>query len=344
MENVDKNSTLSHWLLTLCVLVIIMVGLGGVTRLTESGLSIVDWKPLVGVIPPLNDVDWNIVFYRYKNSPQYQTVNEGMTIEAFKKIFFWEYLHRLFARLVGVVFLLPYLYFLLAGKIPRGFHLKIFVGFLLGGLQGVLGWFMVKSGLVDHPEVSHYRLAAHLCLALLILGYFYWIYLELKFSTVQKVREEKVLSFRRRFDLLSVIFMMQVVYGAFTAGLNAGYVYNTFPLMAGEWFPKAFLDFSPWWVNFFDHIAGVQFIHRMLGWIVLFLAVVVYIYGHNNIADQEIRWWIGILVVLIVLQFLLGVATILTHVLIPLASWHQVNATLILLAMVHVRFLLRRAR
>lgn len=342
MGNTDKNSTLSLWLLWLCTLVIVMIAVGGVTRLTESGLSIVEWEPMVGIVPPLNDVDWNIVYYKYKNSPQYKKVNAGMSLPEFKKIFYWEYAHRLIARLLGVFFLFPYLYFLLAGKIPKGFRLKIFLGFLLGGLQGFLGWFMVKSGLVDYPEVSHYRLSAHLLMAFLILGYLYWVYLQLKFANAEVVHEMEARPFRLRLHFLSSLFTVQIIYGALMAGLNAGYAYNTFPLMDGSWMPAAFWDLSPWWANLFDNIAGVQFVHRMLGWIILFLAFVVYIHAHNHIADTHVRWWSGILVMLVVLQFLLGVVALLSQVFIPVAVWHQVNAALVFLALVHVHFHLRR--
>lgn len=342
MENVAQNSTVSRWLLWLCALVILMVGVGGATRLTESGLSIVEWKPVVGVIPPGSGAEWQVEFQKYQSSPQYRKINRGMTLQEFKKIYYWEYFHRLVARLVGLVFLFPYIYFLLRGMIPVGMRLKIFYGFVLGGLQGILGWYMVKSGLVDQPEVSHFRLAAHLLLAFLILGYLYWQSLDLSMVSTPKVRELAIKPLHTRLKLFFAIFVLQVVYGAFTAGLNAGMVYNTFPDMGGEWIPKALFELSPAWTNFVSGIAGVQFMHRILGWLLLGQAFVLYIYCGKHIADKTLRKGVVNLVLLVVLQFLLGVVTILMRVWIPVAVFHQVNAAFVLLGILYVYHRLRR--
>lgn len=342
MDDTRQISTVSRWLLLVCLLIIVMVAVGGATRLTESGLSIVEWKPVVGVIPPRGQDEWQAEFQKYQYSPQFRKVNRGMTLDQFKKIYFWEYLHRFAARLVGLVFLLPYLYFFLRGMIPQGVRLKLFGAFVLGGLQGVLGWYMVRSGLVDRPDVSHFRLAAHLMLAFLVLGYLYWIYLDLTESPKTAVHDLDVRSFAGRLKIFVLLFIVQVIWGAFTAGLNAGFVYNTFPHMGEGWVPAAIFEQVPWWSGFLSGVAGVQFMHRLLGWTVLFYAFVLYIHCGRHVTDEFIRKGVVYLVLLVVLQFLLGVVTILTRVNIPMAILHQVNAAFVLMAIIYVYHQVRR--
>ena len=215
------------WLAFLCFLIIMMVGVGGVTRLTGSGLSIVDWKPIMGAIPPLNQAQWMDVFQRYQLSPQFKLINHSMSLSDFKLIFFWEYIHRLLGRGIGIAFLLPWLFFFKTGKVQGKLAGRLLGGFGLGGLQGALGWFMVKSGLVNLPYVSHYRLAAHLALALLVLSYLFWVLLDL-LGTVEG-QPKKYSGLSRAFKGFTALVCLQIVYGAFTAGLKAGFGYNTFP-------------------------------------------------------------------------------------------------------------------
>lgn len=327
------------WLLSLCCLLILIIAVGGITRLTESGLSIVDWQPLMGVIPPLNQEQWQKSFDDYKNFPEYQKVNLGMTLSKFKKIYFWEYGHRLLGRLLGLVFLLPYLYFLWRKKIPHGFAGKFFLAFLLGGLQGALGWYMVKSGLIDNPDVSHFRLAAHFVLATFILGYLFWLYLRLKnYSREKPPANPQNNSFRMVLRGLFFIFAIQLVYGAFMAGLHAGLVYNTFPKMADAWVPAGLFAMPVFWENLFSNVTAVQFIHRVLGWFLIFGFLFILFYSRQFPLTQKQKGALYLVSVLILSQFFLGVMTLLTRVHIPIAVSHQVLASFVLLGIVNLEF------
>lgn len=227
--NYKCDRSIIIWLVFVCLMIFAMVIIGGITRLTDSGLSMVEWKPLMGAIPPLTEAEWLRVFDLYKQYPEYQKVNSGMELSEFKFIFFWEYFHRLFGRLIGVVFFIPYVYFLFKKKIEKKLNKKLFIAFILGGLQGLMGWYMVKSGLIDRPDVSHFRLAAHFGLALTIIGYIFWIILgQINFSN------QKLIYYPKLFwslAILLVILSVQIIYGAFVAGLDAGLAYNTFPTM-----------------------------------------------------------------------------------------------------------------
>ena len=236
-----KNREMIIWLAIVCLMVFAMVVVGGITRLTHSGLSMVDWKPLMGIIPPLNEQEWVRVFEMYKTSPEYKLVNLGMSLEDFKGIFLWEYWHRVLGRLVGMIFLFPWIYFAITKRLSLKFNLRFFAAFLLGGGQGLMGWYMVKSGLVKDPAVSHYRLAAHLSLAFLIIGVLLWYIFDLKESA-----KKGVILVSGRLKLFTIItftvFCIQIVYGAFTAGLKAGFGFNTYPKMGEGWFPPGFFE------------------------------------------------------------------------------------------------------
>ena len=248
---------------------------GGVTRLTHSGLSIVEWQPLLGAIPPLSEADWRSVFAKYQQSPEYLKVNLHMTLAEFKFIFWWEWVHRLLGRLIGVVFFVPFLWFLLRGKLSRAtapqLMPKLLGFFVLGGLQGVLGWYMVKSGLVDNPHVSQFRLAAHLGLAFLIFGLMWWTGLGLLAPRVVAARGTPLRKIQLAGAALAALLLVMVLSGALVAGTHAGLIYNTFPLMGAGVMPPDLLALQPAWTNFFENQIMIQFDHRMIAWF-LFLA------------------------------------------------------------------------
>ncbi|MCP4409219.1 MAG: heme A synthase, partial [Gammaproteobacteria bacterium] len=266
MTTID-NSTLRNrrqigiWLLICCALIFAMVVLGGVTRLTGSGLSMVEWKPVYGVLPPMNQTDWEDLYEKYNKTPEAQKINIGMDLEGFKGIFWLEYLHRILGRLIGVVFLLPFLFFLLMRRVDKPLMPKLVTMFVLGGLQGGLGWLMVKSGLVDNPHVSQYRLTAHLMLAVLIYGYILWVALGLLAAgtvtrTINSLGNLKLLTY----CFLGLV-ALTLTSGGFVAGLKAGLAYNTFPLMDGRWVPEGLFNLQPWPMNLFANMATVQFNH-----------------------------------------------------------------------------------
>ena len=317
-----------------------MVIIGGVTRLTRSGLSMVEWHPISRIMPPLTDIAWETEFEKYQQYPEYQKLNQGMTLPQFKFIFFWEYVHRLIGRLLGIFFIIPFAYFLIKKKLNPPLMKKLLFMFVLGGLQGLYGWYMVKSGLVDNPHVSHYRLTGHLLLAFGLMAYIFWTALTInkkKFIPSTAYNREKlqlVLNW-----ILAVIFL-QIIYGAFTAGLKAGYGWNTFPKMAGEWVPRGLLPLTPWWKNFVEHTFTIQFIHRMLGWILCMLIPGFWRYckGFELTPQQEkaIDW----LLWTILIQFGLGVLTLIMVVPVWLGVLHQAGAVVLLMTAVYNRFLL----
>ncbi|HEX5091226.1 MAG TPA: COX15/CtaA family protein [Burkholderiales bacterium] len=305
------------WLLVCAALVFALVSVGGVTRLTRSGLSIVEWQPVSGVLPPLSENAWQEMFSKYQQTPEYRHVNAHFGLEEFKRIFWWEYVHRLLARLVGVVFLLPLLWFQWRGVLDRPLAQKLWGIFALGALQGALGWWMVTSGLVDDPKVSPLRLTMHLGLALAIFAAELWIALGL-------LAPRGVLRPRLPAALPFVVYAMMLS-GAMVAGTRAGYAYPTFPLMNGQLVPPDVLVLEPWWRNFLYNLGTVQFVHRCFFWL---LAVLV-----------PLAWWRGrrgapggALLAVFALQAALGISTLLSGVAIPLAASHQAGAVLLLAA------------
>ena len=266
-----QNRRIARWLFICCALVFAMVVLGGATRLTGSGLSMVDWRPATGWLPPLGDAAWAEEFAKYQTSPQYQKTNSHMNVHDFKGIFWLEYLHRLLGRIIGLAFLLPFLYFAVRGYIGKRELPKYGLMFVLGGLQGVLGWYMVKSGLVDNPAVSQYRLTAHLLAAFLIYAFMFWVAL----SRLYPAEGFEVHRRFRRMAALTALIVLTIVSGGFVAGLKAGKLYNTFPKMGDDWLPPGMFALEPAWRNFFDNIATVQFDHRVLA-ISTFILIVLY--------------------------------------------------------------------
>ncbi len=331
------------WLLICCVLVFAMVVVGGVTRLTDSGLSIVEWQPIIGTMPPITQGDWDEMLEKYRASPQYQQINKGMSVDEFKSIFWWEYFHRLLGRLIGVVFFVPFVYFLIKKQIDKPLGLKLTGMFVLGGLQGFMGWYMVMSGLVDNPHVSQYRLTAHLGLAFVIFAALFWVALDLLSPEGGHQQMTKQLQSLRRFSigLTSLIFVM-VLSGGFVAGIRAGLAYNTFPLMNGHFIPPEIFMLEPWYRNFFDNMATVQFDHRLIAWILAFLVPLFWFKAMKAELPSTTRLACHLLLIMLAIQISLGIATLLNFVPIPLAAAHQGGAVLLFAAALWVSHRLRK--
>lgn len=332
------NKALTLWLATVCILIFVMITVGGVTRLTDSGLSMVDWQPLLGWLPPLTNSVWQATFARYQQFPEYQQVNMGMSLDGFKAIYYWEYAHRLLGRLIGLAYALPLVYFWVKGHVKGVLRLKLIVALILGALQGLMGWYMVQSGLVNVPSVSHYRLAAHLLLALLIMGFLFWVMLGLLMKNTSakpfsgSTNRQGPLA---RLSLgLTALLVLQITYGAFTAGLHAGWGYNSFPDMNGQLLPDAALHFSPVWRNLFENPVMVQFIHRVMGTLTLVLGLALLARALTHSADgRDAKLMTGtyLLTICILLQYLLGVYVLLNAVPLAAAVLHQAMACVVLL-------------
>jgi cytochrome c oxidase assembly protein subunit 15 len=328
----NPHKSVIHWLLSGCVLIFLMVVIGGITRLTNSGLSMVDWKLIVGMVPPLTEQDWIVTFNEYKNFPEYKEVNYLFTLEEFKAIFFWEYLHRLIGRLIGLVFIIPFFYFLINNKIQGKLIGKTVIILCMGGFQGFLGWWMVKSGLVNDPDVSHYRLAAHLISAFLTFAYTFWVALELM---TKEEERPNVPYLRKGVLILFFITVLQIVYGAFVAGLNAGFIMNTWPKMGETWIAESVTAMEPFWTNFIDGIGGVQFIHRYLAYVVVGLVLFLLMKSTKFELNRTQKKSLMALILVVFIQFLLGVFTLLLAVPVWLGVTHQVGAFLLLGAIVY---------
>ena len=305
-----------------------MVILGGVTRLTGSGLSMVEWDPVFGIVPPLSEQAWQTVFSKYQASPEYQKINLGMDLHGFKSIYWFEYAHRVLGRLIGTVFLLPFLYFLFRKMLPPRLTPRLALAFVLGGLQGLLGWYMVKSGLVDNPHVSQYRLTAHLGLALVIYAWLFWLFLDL--VDRQRVIKDVTPLLRRISLAILALVAITITSGGFVAGLKAGHAYNTFPKMGDQWLPPAGWMLQPGWRNLFENIATVQFNHRLLAITTLACILLFGIFNHKRVNTLATRLGIYFLVVIACIQASLGISTLLLHVPVALAATHQAVAVLLL--------------
>lgn len=316
------------WLVIVAGLIVCTLMVGGATRLTESGLSIVEWKPVTGTIPPLTDSEWSSEFEAYKKIPQYREMNRGMSLGEFKTIFWWEWTHRQIAKFVGATFLLPFLWFLWRGAIKGDLRRRLWVIFALGGLQGAVGWWMVKSGLVERVSVSQYRLAAHFMLALILFSAVVW--------TVRRLEPRRPLMAPARLKvtswvLLALVFL-QLYFGALVAGLRAGKVFNTWPDIDGALIPtieRLFFE-TPWWRNFFDNTLTVQFTHRMLAYALLVAAVIHALDAIRSRAGAAATSGALWLLVAILAQMVIGIATLLYQVPIDLGLAHQANAIVVL--------------
>lgn len=316
------------WLMIVYWMIFAMVMVGGITRLTGSGLSMVEWHPLMGAFPPTGSEQWNSVFEKYKTSPQYQKVNHWMTVSDFKRIFFWEYFHRLLGRLIGVAFFLPWLYFVFRKRLGGSLLKQTLYLFFLGGAQGLLGWYMVKSGLVDQPAVSHYRLAAHLMLAFIVAIAILWVIFNQRHAGSPTPPSTRIRSLLWGFGGLLVL---QIVYGAFMAGSRAGYLYSTFPTMNGEWLPSAFWGMEPAWRNVFENPTAIHFIHRLLGWLLIPVGCAVWAEGRKESFDH-LRRASMLVGAFTLVQFILGALTVIFNMPIWLATLHQGGALILLSA------------
>ena len=336
-----RDRSIAAWLFACCLLIFAMVVLGGVTRLTRSGLSIVEWDPIMGAVPPLSQTQWEQTFDKYKLTPEYRQVNHGMSLPEFKGIFYVEWAHRLLGRLIGVVFLVPFLYFLVRRRITRALVPKLVAMLVLGGLQGALGWYMVKSGLVDIPRVSPYRLTAHLALAVIIYAYIFWTALGL-------LRARQPLpppaGLRRFGAAVTALIFVMILSGGFVAGTRAGFVFNSFPLMNGHFFPEGMYALQPLWVNLFENIATVQFNHRALAYL---MGIVIPAFWWNAMQyalPAGTRRAVHLLLGWLALQVALGIMTLLYIVPVPLAAAHQAGALVLFSLALYVLHSLRRQR
>lgn len=322
------NKKVIYWLLTGCILIFIMVVVGGITRLTHSGLSISNYKLISGTIPPMNDTEWTEAFELYKKYPEYQKLNNHFSLEDFKDIYFWEWLHRVIGRFIGMVFLLPFLYFLITKQLTKPTIKKAVILLFMGGFQGFLGWYMVKSGLVDNPDVSHYRLAAHLTTAFLTFAYTFWVALDLMFPIKKEVNK----AFRNFVRVALVFLILQIIYGAFVAGLDAGFIHNHWPLMSdGKLIHETvYIEQNPVYKNFIEGKSGVQFVHRTLAYVVAIFIIMVWSKSRKLETTTLQKNGVHALLAMLGVQFLLGVLTIIYQVPVWLGVSHQVGAFVLL--------------
>jgi heme a synthase len=314
-----------NWLIVVAAMIFLMIVLGALTRLSESGLSMVEWRPVTGWLPPMSDAAWQAELQKYLSSPQGRLINRGFGVAEFRQIFWLEFIHRLWGRLIGVVFVLPLAWFWLRGKLTPALKPRLLVLLALGGLQGALGWAMVASGLIDRPSVSHYRLAGHLLLAVALYAYTVWLILELGPRTTR--RDDP--GTRREAGALIAFLFVVLTFGALMAGLRAGTSHNTFPTMSGYWIPPGLFDLSPWWINLFENGTTVQFVHR---WLAALLVL-----GVLALAWRARRPETLLAAAMALLQLSLGIATILSGVDIAIATAHQAGAVMLLTVLIVVR-------
>ncbi len=326
------HSTHAWWLLMVSLLVVFMIGLGAYVRLSRAGLSIVEWNVVMGVIPPRTEAEWEVEFAKYKQSPEYQKVNRGMSLEEYKEIFYIEWFHRLIGRFVGLLVIVPFVYWWIRGRLTPTDLRRYGLVVVLFLSQGVMGWLMVKSGLQDRPAVSHYRLALHLMFAIVLLALTWRYWLEKVVPRPPRFRAPD--RYYVAFRWFMVLFISQLVYGAFMAGLKAGYFSDTFPLMSGSWVPPGLLTtFSPAWLNVVENPATVHFIHRWLAFVVLIAFGWVYWLLFRCCRGTAVLRWAHGVFALINVQITLGILTILYHVPKWLAIVHQLTAVLIFMAL-----------
>lgn len=331
------------WLCTCAVVIYGMILLGGVTRLTESGLSMVEWRPLMGIWPPIGAAAWEAVFAKYQAFPEYQMINQGMSLDEFKVIFMYEYLHRVLGRIIGLLFLLPLLYFAVRGVLRPGLMPRLALLFVLGGCQGLLGWYMVQSGLVDRPSVSQYRLTAHLGLAVALFAAIFWQVLSL-WPTSDSVRSAVSPALgKTAFVLVGLVYLM-ILSGGLVAGTDAGFSYPTWPKMGPGLVPPGLYATTPTWLAAFEDVTTIQFNHRLFAYALFFLvggfALMLLLRG----GDRQLRGTGACLLGVLLLQLTLGISTLLTHVAVPVAAAHQGGAILLLSTMLYCAHTLRCRR
>ncbi len=330
-----KDKAVIYWLLSGCVLVFIMVVVGGITRLTNSGLSMTDWHLVTDTFPPLTEAKWNAAFEEYKKFPEYQKINihNDFTLADYKFIYFWEWFHRFIGRIIGLVFIIPFVYFLIQKRINKDTLSKCFILLGMGALQGFFGWFMVKSGLVDHPDVSHFRLALHLTFAFITFAYTLWVALDL----IYPERNQVIVPLKKLARITLVFLVIQIIYGGFVAGLSAGLIHNNWPLMSdGQFFHESIaLEKDSWLLRFTEGKSGVQFVHRTMAYVVVGLILFLYLRSKKYTLSIQQQNGLNALVVLVFVQFALGVFTLLYSVPLWLGLLHQVMAFFLLTAMTY---------
>ena len=324
MKSISHSEQIRIWLLLTIIMVILMILIGGVTRLTDSGLSMVEWRPLWGFLPPISQFEWNRVFELYMKSPEYIFKNKGMSLEEFKEIFFWEYFHRLWGRLIGIIFIIPLLFFIIVKKIPKSILSKLFLILFLGGLQGFIGWWMVKSGLVNDPTVSQYRLTIHLSNALLILSLLIWVYLDVK-EGVSQIKPDF------SFFMFSILFIT-IIAGAFVAGMDAGLMYNEYPFMGDSLIPENYGEYQL--LDPFENPASAQFHHRHLA-LFTTLCTLFYCYKYYfESEDKKVKKLSLLISIVVCSQFTLGIITLINMVPVYLGAIHQTGAVILFISLI----------
>ena len=339
LEQNQYDRQVARWLMLCAIVVFGMILLGGVTRLTHSGLSMVDWRPLVGVIPPIGEQEWLATFDKYKQFPEYQKINKGMSLDGFKVIFMYEYLHRVLGRLIGVIFILPFLFFYFTKRIKSGLTPKLIIMLIGGGCQGLLGWYMVKSGLVDKPDVSQYRLSAHLGAAVLIHSFILWTAFDLVSRRTEQPAQLKTFAY----SLSGLIFLM-ILTGGLVAGTKAGYAYPTWPLMGDSFIPAGLYSMTPTWLSAFEDITTIQFNHRIFAYIIIALVLSFAVKAFRAGIQGPIRTAVFCLIGLLILQVSLGISTLIFYVPIPVAAAHQVGAVALLSASLFISHSLAKSQ
>ena len=341
-QQVRYDRQIASWLIACAAVILAMILLGGVTRLTHSGLSMVEWKPLLGIIPPLSEPAWLETFEKYQQYPEYQKINRGMTLEGFKAIFMFEYLHRVLGRLIGLMFFVPFVFFAVKGRIRKGFMPKLLLLFIGGGLQGLLGWYMVKSGMVNDPHVSQYRLTAHLGLAVLVYAYMLWVAFDLLFVPEGARNGANTMYARWSLILLGLVYLM-ILSGGLVAGTRAGFAYSTWPLMGSTFIPDGLYAGTPAWLDMFEDVTTVQFNHRMFAYVLFVLVSSFAFLVYRSGSGGRARPGVIVLVAALLVQVVLGISTLLLHVPVALGAAHQGGAVVLLTVTLFVSHALVRA-
>jgi heme a synthase len=327
------NKSVIYWLLSGCILLFVMVTVGGITRLTNSGLSMTDWHLINDTFPPMSEEKWIDAFEEYKKFPEYQKINQynNFQLDDYKFIFFWEWFHRFIGRIIGIVFIIPFVYFLIKKQLDAATIKKCFILLGMGAFQGFLGWFMVASGLKDMPDVSHFRLAIHLTFAFITFAYTLWVALDL----IYPERKLPVLELKKIARIALIILIIQIIYGGFVAGLNAGLIHNHWPLMSdGQFFHESIrLEQSNLLLSFTEGKSGVQFIHRTFAYVVVAMIIFLFIKSRKFVLDKPQDNGVKTLLIFVFIQFLLGIFTLLFHVPLWLGLAHQIMAFFLLTAM-----------
>jgi cytochrome c oxidase assembly protein subunit 15 len=329
----NQNKSVIYWLLSGCVLLFIMVTVGGITRLTNSGLSMTDWHLVTDTFPPLSEEKWQAAFEEYKKFPEYQKINihNDFQLSDYKFIYFWEWFHRFIGRIIGLVFIVPFVYFLIKKKLSSETIKKCIILLGMGAFQGFLGWFMVRSGLIDNPDVSHYRLSLHLTFAFITFAYTLWVALDIIYPT----KSEVILPLRKIARIALVFLIIQIIYGGFVAGLNAGLIHNHWPLMSdGQLLHESvILEKDSWLLRLTEGKSGVQFVHRTMAYVVVGLILFLFFKSKKFTLSSQQKNGLNVLVIIVFVQFLLGVFTLLFSVPLWLGLTHQIMAFILLATM-----------